>query len=953
MPRHKSFSDPDIILGVFADTTALKNFDTSDTSGCPQYTRAFVEGIGEYYYHRDSIKIEDLPLVVAPTNNIGRWLFSGGLTDNNIIKKLDVAIGITGATNGLTLNGNTVKLGGNLIQNTNIDGSFDLTIGGSTKLNYYELNSGNVTDWSRFNMDQYESELTYAATGGIFTFLNLNTNEFAMEWQETGMTSPSRLILNTDGIGIDTQNNSAAHAFLKTTNITTNRTFEFPDNSGTLALLSDISGGNSYGSNGITKVGDTFELGGTLYQNTAINGAYNFELGTTTKLSYFETNAGITTDWSRLNMDQYEAEMVHSESASGVYSFINLNSGDAAFEWFETGMTSPSRISLANGGVGIDTQNNSAAHAYLKTTNITTDKTFEFPNQSGTLALTSDISAFVSNGTYGTAWSSDISITASRDALYNKFETLLSRVTDQVQFQFYNSTSLGITTDNDSYTESWIFLDNIQGQLGYGSNTYYDVQSNKIELIKGSTRMGIDSTGPYIDDNGFKAYLKNTGSGDRTVTFQSSSGTVAYLSDINVGYGSNGITKVGDTFKFGGTLIENTSINTVPSTYTLSIGDTSSLTNSYFSLGNNNIKLGISPFFGSKNSIEFISNIVYKMTYSNANSGGEVEFDLTGSGSKFKLKAGLAGGTNWAILNTVPLTNDRTFSFPDASGTFALTTDVQTYTEGNGIDITSNVVSLDITNYSVPTAISLASSTSDITLNAVDGFVNIYGSNGQSINIANNGIGLTSVGYDISFASNRVYVDTPTFEFDGGGGETLIKQDAMWVQLNDNYIQMSTDAGTFGQSWFVLSATEADLGFASNSVIVDNTQVKVQATSSAFVVNSNSVSMTITNDIVIQSDDLSMTCNGSNGEIYHESFDFSVYANNTVSINSTDLSEIVAGGKIQFTGTNGIECLNTNYFKVPVGTTAQRGTAVAGNLRFNTDTSKFEGYDGTTWVDLH
>ena len=37
---------------------------------------------------------------------------------------------------------------------------------------------------------------------------------------------------------------------------------------------------------------------------------------------------------------------------------------------------------------------------------------------------------------------------------------------------------------------------------------------------------------------------------------------------------------------------------------------------------------------------------------------------------------------------------------------------------------------------------------------------------------------------------------------------------------------------------------------------------------------------------------------------------------------------------------------------IPVGTNAQRGTAVQGGLRYNTSTSSFEGYDGSAWAGL-
>ena len=49
----------------------------------------------------------------------------------------------------------------------------------------------------------------------------------------------------------------------------------------------------------------------------------------------------------------------------------------------------------------------------------------------------------------------------------------------------------------------------------------------------------------------------------------------------------------------------------------------------------------------------------------------------------------------------------------------------------------------------------------------------------------------------------------------------------------------------------------------------------------------------------------------------------------------------------------GIVTINsTDAVTLPVGTTAQRPTAVQGMLRFNTTTSGFEGYDGSAWGEI-
>jgi len=43
---------------------------------------------------------------------------------------------------------------------------------------------------------------------------------------------------------------------------------------------------------------------------------------------------------------------------------------------------------------------------------------------------------------------------------------------------------------------------------------------------------------------------------------------------------------------------------------------------------------------------------------------------------------------------------------------------------------------------------------------------------------------------------------------------------------------------------------------------------------------------------------------------------------------------------------------STGALQLPSGTTAQQPTGVAGKLRFNTSTSQFEGYNGTTWASV-
>jgi hypothetical protein len=60
--------------------------------------------------------------------------------------------------------------------------------------------------------------------------------------------------------------------------------------------------------------------------------------------------------------------------------------------------------------------------------------------------------------------------------------------------------------------------------------------------------------------------------------------------------------------------------------------------------------------------------------------------------------------------------------------------------------------------------------------------------------------------------------------------------------------------------------------------------------------------------------------------------------------NALDIGVLTAYGDSSFTSTGAV--------KIPVGTTAQRPTGADGKIRFNSDTDKFEGYDGTAWGQL-
>ncbi len=73
-----------------------------------------------------------------------------------------------------------------------------------------------------------------------------------------------------------------------------------------------------------------------------------------------------------------------------------------------------------------------------------------------------------------------------------------------------------------------------------------------------------------------------------------------------------------------------------------------------------------------------------------------------------------------------------------------------------------------------------------------------------------------------------------------------------------------------------------------------------------------------------------------------------------LTLNGNTISSTDANGNILLdpAGTGYVQLVGTNGVVIPVGTTAQRGPTVQGTIRYNTDTSSFEGYSGTVWGSL-
>jgi len=72
----------------------------------------------------------------------------------------------------------------------------------------------------------------------------------------------------------------------------------------------------------------------------------------------------------------------------------------------------------------------------------------------------------------------------------------------------------------------------------------------------------------------------------------------------------------------------------------------------------------------------------------------------------------------------------------------------------------------------------------------------------------------------------------------------------------------------------------------------------------------------------------------------------------TIDGTSIGVSTPSTGAFTNFSASGTADFTSTGSVKIPVGTTAQRPSPVAGMLRFNDDSDEFEGYNGTAWASV-
>ena len=137
----------------------------------------------------------------------------------------------------------------------------------------------------------------------------------------------------------------------------------------------------------------------------------------------------------------------------------------------------------------------------------------------------------------------------------------------------------------------------------------------------------------------------------------------------------------------------------------------------------------------------------------------------------------------------------------------------------------------------------------------------------------------------------------------------------------------------------------------NNNVVVSNDLTVVGTFSAGNITSTGTIRANnfTTGDILIDDNFITTTTSNSNLELRANGTgsividDFSI--NNATISSVSNFTIAPAGGSVIIDSTGAI--------KLPAGTTAERPTAVAGQIRFNSQLARFEGFNGTNWIQLH
>ena len=167
------------------------------------------------------------------------------------------------------------------------------------------------------------------------------------------------------------------------------------------------------------------------------------------------------------------------------------------------------------------------------------------------------------------------------------------------------------------------------------------------------------------------------------------------------------------------------------------------------------------------------------------------------------------------------------------------------------------------------------------------------------------------------------------------------------IRIEDNFIT-TTDSNADLE---LRANGSGEVVIPNNNLRVDNDVTVTGAISAATINASGSITANqwFVGDIFI--DDNFITTNSSNadldlrangtGKVLAEGLEFD---SNSIATTTGDLNFDAESELVVFD--------NTGAVQLPKGTTAERPTAVAGQIRYNTDNNVFEGFNGTHWINV-
>ena len=219
---------------------------------------------------------------------------------------------------------------------------------------------------------------------------------------------------------------------------------------------------------------------------------------------------------------------------------------------------------------------------------------------------------------------------------------------------------------------------------------------------------------------------------------------------------------------------------------------------------------------------------------------------------------------------------------------------------------------------------STITSSSDITLTPTDGVVDIDATGAVNLPSGTTAQRPTAVAGQFRFNSELV-------RFEGYDGSNWIKLDGLQDLDGNTKITAELTPGANDNKirFYINGSVVADIDasrFNTNRVTVDDIEI-----------DGNRISSITTNT------DLNLIANGT-GQVKFENLGVT---DSTIKNNVADavtVFENTGNGYVKFDGSQGVV--------LPVGGNATRPTGATGMIRFNTDDSRVELYDGTTWVSV-